>query len=136
MESIKLSLPYPEDVDKLPNLVKYCVYFLSYFLFLLFSGTSLLYLLGFSLVVASCATYRSICHGILSHLSSISSWRSKEETTILFNLLNFARRHSFFNNNLQKTVYFSKSVHYQTWIKEEKHVLHQIMNWDCMLEIL
>jgi len=55
VESIKLSLPCPEDVGKLPNLFKYCVCFLSYFLFLLSCGTSLLHLLSSSLVVVSCA---------------------------------------------------------------------------------
>jgi len=55
VESIKLSLTCPEDVGKLPTLVKYCVCFLSCFLFLLSRDTSLLHLLGSSLVVASCA---------------------------------------------------------------------------------
>ena len=38
IESIKTLSPYPEGVGKLSNLVKYCVWFLSCFLFLLFLG--------------------------------------------------------------------------------------------------
>ena len=49
LKSITLSLLYPKEVAKLPNLVKYCVCFLS--CFLLFLGTSLLHLLGSSLLL-------------------------------------------------------------------------------------